>query len=70
MTSRFPAPWRIVELPKRIRRRGRHGKQIGVFYGRAPDIAGHTGLHDDGRGAADGSRFRQVAEMLNGGLTE
>jgi hypothetical protein len=36
MTSRFPAPWRIVELPNGFAVEDATGKQIGVFYGRAP----------------------------------
>jgi hypothetical protein len=44
MTSRFPAPWRIVELPNGFAVDDATGKQVGVFYGRAPDIAGHTGI--------------------------
>jgi len=42
MTSRFPAPWQIVELGFAVE--DATGKQIRVFYGRAPDIAGHTGI--------------------------
>jgi hypothetical protein len=31
--------------PERIRRSGRHGQQLGVFYGRAdPNLAEHTGF--------------------------
>jgi len=44
MISRFPAPWRIVELPNGFAVEDATGKQIGVFYGRAPDGAGHTGI--------------------------
>jgi hypothetical protein len=44
MTPRFPAPWRIVELPNGFAVEDATGKQIGVFYGRAPDSAGHTGI--------------------------
>jgi hypothetical protein len=35
MISRFPAPWRIVELPTGFAVEDPTGKQIGVFYGRA-----------------------------------
>jgi hypothetical protein len=44
MITRFPAPWRIVEIPNGFAVEDATGKQIGVFYGRAPDIAGHTGI--------------------------
>jgi hypothetical protein len=44
LTSRFPAPWRIVELPNGFAVEDATGKQIGVFYGRALDIAGYTGM--------------------------
>ena len=47
MTSRFPAPWRIVELPNGFAVDDATGKQVRVFYGRAPDIAGHTGMTMD-----------------------
>jgi hypothetical protein len=44
MITRFPAPWRIVELPNGFAVEDATGKQIGVFYGRAPCSAGHTGI--------------------------
>jgi hypothetical protein len=44
MTTRFPTPWRIVELPNGFAVEDATGKQIGVFYGRAPCSAGHTGI--------------------------
>jgi hypothetical protein len=59
MTSRFPVPWRIVELPNGFAVEDATGKQIGVFYGRAPNSAHRH--HDDGRGPADGDRFRKAA---------
>src|SRR5258708_4048708 len=43
MITNFPAPWWIVELPNGFAVEDATGKQIGVFYGRAPDTAGHTG---------------------------
>src|SRR5262249_12291724 len=51
MTSRFPVPWRIVELPNGFAVEDATGKQIGIFCGRAPDSAGHTGTMtmDDAR---------------------
>jgi hypothetical protein len=45
MTSRFPTPWRIVEIPSGFTVEDATGLQLGVFYGRAdPNIAGHTGF--------------------------
>jgi hypothetical protein len=44
MTNRFPAPWRIVEMPTGFAVEDATGQQLGVFYGRCdPNIAGHTG---------------------------
>jgi hypothetical protein len=34
MNARFPAPWRIVEMPNGFAVEDATGKQIGVFYGR------------------------------------
>jgi hypothetical protein len=44
MTTRFRVPWRIVEIPNGFAVEDATGRQIGVFYGRAPDGAGHTGI--------------------------
>jgi hypothetical protein len=45
MTSRFPAPWRIAEIPNGFAVDDATGRQLGVFYGRAdPNAAGHTGF--------------------------
>jgi hypothetical protein len=45
MTSRFPAPWRIVEIPRGFAVEDATGLQLGVFYGRSdPNAAGHTGF--------------------------
>ena len=45
MTTRFPAPWRIVEIPNGFAVDDASGQQLGVFYGRAdPNEAGHTGF--------------------------
>jgi len=45
MTSRFPAPWRIAEIPNGFAVDDATGRQLGVFYGRAdPNTAGHTGF--------------------------
>jgi hypothetical protein len=42
--ANFPAPWRVVYIPSGFAVEDATGKQIGVFYGRAPDSAGHTGI--------------------------
>jgi hypothetical protein len=45
MTSRFPAPWRIVEIPNGFAVDDATGRQLAVFYGRVDsNIAGHTGF--------------------------
>jgi hypothetical protein len=46
MVTRFPTPWRIVELPNGFAVEDATGKQIGVFYGRPPPDCrrGHTGI--------------------------
>ena len=45
MTSRFPAPWRIVEIARGFAVDDATGRQLGVFYGRDdPNSAGHTGF--------------------------
>ena len=71
MTSRFPAPWQIVELPNGFAVEDATGLQIGVFYGRAdPNIAGHAGFltMDEARQMA--INFARLPKLLNGGLTE
>jgi hypothetical protein len=64
MTSRFPVPWRIVEIPSGFAVEDATGKQIGVFYGRAPDSAGHTGIMmiDEARQVA--IDFAKLPELL------
>jgi hypothetical protein len=45
MTSRFPEPWWIAEIPNGFVVNDAAGQQLGVFYGRAaPNTAGHTGF--------------------------
>jgi hypothetical protein len=64
MITRFPAPWRIVEMLNGFAVEDATGKQIGVFYGRAPDIAGHTGIMimDEAREMA--IDFAKLPELL------
>jgi hypothetical protein len=63
MTSRSSVPWRIVELPNGFAVEDATGRQIGVFYGRAPGIAGHTGIMmDEARQMAPD--FAKLPELL------
>ena len=71
MTGRFPAPWRIVEIPSGFAVEDATGVQLGVFYGRAdPNTAGHTGFltMDDARQMA--IDFAKLPKLLNGGRTK
>ncbi len=70
MTSRFPAPWRIVELPNGFAVEDATGKQIGVFYGRAPDIAGHTGIMTTDEARQMALDFAKLPELLNRNLEQ
>ena len=68
MTNRFPAPWRIVELPNGFAVEDAIGVQLGVFYGRAyPNTAGHTGIltMDEARQMA--VNFAKLPKLLDGG---
>jgi len=64
MTTRFPTPWRIVEMPTGFAVEDATGQQLGVFYGRAPDSAGHTGIMtlDEARQMA--IDFARMPELL------
>ena len=71
MTGRFPAPWRIVEIPSGFAVEDATGQQLGEFYGRAdPNIAGHTGFltMDEARQMA--VDFAKLPELLNGRAAE
>jgi hypothetical protein len=71
MTGRFPAPWRIVEIPSGFAVEDAIGVQLGVFYGRAdPNTAGHTGFltMDDARQMA--VDFAKLPKLLNGHAVE
>ncbi len=65
MTSRFPAPWRIVEIAHGFAVEDATGRQLGVFYGRDdPNTAGHTGfltIDEARRIAVD---FARLPELL------
>jgi hypothetical protein len=67
MTNRFPAPWRIVEMPRGFAVEDATGQQLGVFYGRSdPNTAGHTGFltMDEARQMA--VDFAKLPELLEG----
>jgi len=64
MTTRFPAPWRIVEMPTGFAVEDANGKQIGVFYGRAPDSPGHTGIMTIDEARQMALDFAKLPELL------
>jgi hypothetical protein len=66
MTSRFPAPWRIVELSNGFAVHDANGRHLGFFYGRNdPNMAGHGDflMIDDARQIA--LDFVMLPELLN-----
>jgi hypothetical protein len=65
MSRRFPAPWRIVEMPSGFAVEDATGQQLSVFYGRSdPNTAGHTGFltMDEARQLA--VDFAKLPELL------
>jgi hypothetical protein len=70
-TSRFPAPWRIVEIPRGFAVEDAAGQQLAVLYGRSdPNIAGHTGFltMDEARQmAVDFARLPELLKRTSGG---
>jgi hypothetical protein len=65
MTSRFPAPWRIVEIPNGFAVDDATGRQLGVFYGRAdPNTAGHTGFLTANEARQMAVDFAKLPELL------
>jgi len=70
MASRFPAPWRIVEIPNGFAVDDATGQQLGVFYGRTdPNIAGHTGfltIEEARQMAVDFARLPELLEQTSG----
>ena len=70
MTSRFPAPWQIVELPNGFAVEDATGQQLGVFYGRAdPNAAGHTGFLTIDEARQMAVDFARLPKLLNGRAT-
>jgi hypothetical protein len=65
MTSRFPAPWRIAEIPNGFAVDDATGRQLGVFYGRAdPNTAGHTGFLTIEEARQIARAFAKLPELL------
>jgi hypothetical protein len=66
MTSRFPAPWRIVEIPNGFAVDDGIGQQLGVFYGRADhqNTAGHTGFPTMDEARQMAVDFARLPELL------
>jgi hypothetical protein len=66
MTSRFPGPWQIAELPNGFAIHDANGRHLGFFYGRTdPNMAGHGDflMIDDARQIA--LDFAMLPELLN-----
>ena len=70
MTTRFPPPWRIVEIPNGFAVDDASGQQLGVFYGRAdPNEAGHTGfltIEEARQMAVDFARLPELLKRTSG----
>ena len=65
MTSRFPTPWRIVEIPNGF------AVELGVFYGRAdPNLAGHTGFLTMDEAQQMAVDFARLPDLITGRATE
>jgi len=60
----MPLPWRIVELPNGFAVEDATGQQLGVFYGRAPDSAGHTGIMTMDEARQMAADFARLPELL------
>jgi len=73
MINRFPAPWRIVEIPNGFAVDDATGQQLGVFYGRAdPNPAGHTGfltIEEARQLAVDFARLPELLKRTSGKAT-
>jgi hypothetical protein len=66
MTSRFPGPWQIAELPNGFAVHDANGRHLGFFYGRTdPNMAGHGDflMIDDARQIA--LDFAVLSELLD-----
>jgi hypothetical protein len=58
---RFPAPWRVVQVPHGYRVEDATGQDLGTFYGRGDQIAGELTM-DEARRMA--SNFAKLPELL------
>jgi len=69
MNSRFPAPWRIVEMPRGYAVEDADGQQLGVFYGRSDEnAAGHTGfltMEEARQMALDFAKLPELLEQMS-----
>jgi hypothetical protein len=65
MTSRFPAPWRIIEIAHGFAVDDATGRQLGIFYGRADsNTAGHTGFLTIDEARQMAVDFSRLPELL------
>jgi hypothetical protein len=69
MTSHFPEPWRIVEIPNGFAVEDATVTQIGVFYGRAPDSAERTGIIAMDKARQVAIDFAKLPELLKQNAT-
>jgi hypothetical protein len=67
LTSLFPAPWRIVEIPNGFVVSDAAGQQLSVFYGRSdPNTAGHRGCLTMDEARLLATDFAKLPELLKG----
>ena len=65
MTSRFPAPWRIIEIAHGFAVDDATGRQLGVFYGwDDSNTAGHTGFLTIDEARQIAVDFARLPELL------
>jgi hypothetical protein len=65
MTSRFPAPWRVVEIAHGFAVDDATGQQLGVFYGRDDsNAAGHSGFLTIDEARQMAVDFARLPELL------
>jgi hypothetical protein len=64
MTTRFPSAVADRRVADWIRCRGRHREANRLFYGRAPDSAGHTGIMTMDEARQMAVDFAKLPELL------